>query len=215
MVMIGSTSRELIRAQSGPKKPVRKRYIRIKHHSDLQVAYEYDPFVNDEDLLVEGDEAYRLFIGAERGQTRHPCPPESNIRVHTNLGDGGLVNYSDRGFTIKLHNYYAVGVIINMSIDTPDGYLGEQLHGLGVENIVLEVRWARPTGDSFMHGCMIKNMSDDQCNAIVSILSERFSRDLIQTAISPQITAGQMTIVGGQELLFVQFISSPCLSLWL
>ncbi len=126
MVMIGTSTRELVRGVGNADAALRKRYIRIKHHSDLQVAFEYDPFLGHEGLLVEGDEAYRLFIGAERGQVRHPCPAESSIRVHTNLGDGGLVNYSDHGFTIKLHSYYAVGVIINMTVDAPDGYLGEQ-----------------------------------------------------------------------------------------
>jgi class 3 adenylate cyclase len=177
MIMIGAPSRDLLYKEIDEQSTLRKRYIRIKHHTELQEAYEYDPFFGDEQKLNEGDEAYREFLGVERSETRWACPNDADIHIHTDHGDGEIINYSDNGFTIKLPHYYGNGVIVNMAIDSSDGFLGERLHESGVENIVLEIRWARPSEhEGYIHGCMIKNMSREQCGVIVSILADSIER---------------------------------------
>ena len=82
------------------------------------------------------------------------------IRVMTNYGDGEMINFSFDGFTIKLPEYYAKDV----AGEPQDGHrrrftLGEAPPGCRgpPSNLMLEVRWARPSGDGYIHGCLIKN----------------------------------------------------------
>ena len=170
MVMVGASTRDLVFEAEYFLPRLRKRYIRIKHHDELIEAFEFDPFYEDEKTLVEGDEAYRQYLGTERSDTRWPIPEAGLIRAMTDQGDGEMVNFSHGGFTLKLPGYFAKGVIINLEMDTIDGSLGERLESLGLKQFVVEVRWARPGGDGYIHGCEIKNLNEEQCEDIVNAL---------------------------------------------
>ncbi len=176
MVMLGASTRDLVAGLAGIDFELRRRHIRIKHHDSLVEAYELDAFHVEPQLLIEGDEAYRQFIGIERNDVRNPVPYPGLIRVTTNYGDGEMINFSGDGFTIKLPEYYAKDVTISFRMDTEDGWLGERLETSGLATLVLEVRWARPHGDGFIHGCLIKNLNADQRKAAISHLREAIQR---------------------------------------
>lgn len=174
MVMLGASTRDLIIQDPHVVRMVRQRHIRIKHSDDLLEAYELDPFVDEPQVLVEVEEAYRIFIGVERTDTRHPVPDIGMIKIMTSHGDGDLLNFSQDGFTISLPKYYGQGVTMTMQMDTLNGELSDRLESQSLVPIVLEVRWARPGRGGFMHGCLIKNMTVEQRHEIV-----RHLRDII------------------------------------
>jgi class 3 adenylate cyclase len=176
MVMIGASTRDLLGDFDGKDEMLRRRYIRVKHHEELVEAWELDPFYNDNQTLNDGDEAYRQFIGVERSDTRWPVPYPGLIKVATDHGDGELINFSNDGFTIKLPLYYAKDVTINMRLDSIDGYLGDRLERAGLLPIVLEVRWARPSGEGYIHGCLIKNMTSEHREDIINMLRDSLHR---------------------------------------
>lgn len=178
MVMIGASTSDMLSPFPAKDSMIRRRFIRIKHHEDLVEAYEVDPFWDDPKMLNDGDEAYRQYIGVERSDTRWPVPIPGAIRVLTNYGDGDLVNFSQDGFTIKLNGYYAVNVAMSMKLDSPDGELGERLERAGLLPIVLEVRWARPAGDGYIHGCLIKNLTREHRDDIINMLRDALHRGL-------------------------------------
>jgi hypothetical protein len=62
-------------------------------------------------------------------------------------------------------------------MDTADGELGDRLERASLAPLVLEVRWARPAGEGYIHGCLIKNLSRDQREDVINML-----RDTIQRA---------------------------------
>jgi hypothetical protein len=171
MVMLGASTRDLVQSSEATSRLLRKRHIRVKHSEELVEAYELDPFLDDPKLLLDGDEAYRQYIGVERTDVRWPIPYPGLIRVQTNYGDGELVNFSFDGFTVKLSEYYAKDVCISLALDTIDGGLARGLADLGLVPLVLEVRWARPAaGGGYAHGCLIKNLNRDQRDAVIDLL---------------------------------------------
>lgn len=175
MVMIGASTRDLLTDIEDEDKMIRKRSIRVKHSEELVEAYELDPFYASPKLLLAGDEAYRVFVGVERGDTRWPLPNPDLIRVRTNLGDGSLINFSFDGFTIKLPTYYAKDVTLSAHMED-DGDISNRLEQAGLVPMMLEVRWARPAGDGFIHGCKIKNLNHDQRRLLVAIFRETIHR---------------------------------------
>jgi hypothetical protein len=175
MVMLGAATRDLVMQDPHVVRMMRRRHIRIKHSDDLLEAYELDPFVDEPHLVVEVEEAYRVFIGVERVDTRHPVPDVGSIKVMTSHGDGDLINFSNDGFTISLPKYYGQGVTLTMHMDTHDGELSDRLETQNLVPIVLEVRWARPGRGGFMHGCLIKNMTVEQRAEIIATLREIIS----------------------------------------
>lgn len=176
MVMVGAATHDLITQTPHLSRMLQKRFIKIKHSEDLVEAYEFDPFVDEQALLNEGDEAYRQYIGAERSEVRMPVPFPGLIKMTTSYGDGEIINFSNEGFTVKLSEYYAKGVMMTLKLDSQDGSLADSLESFGLSSIIMEVRWARPAGgDSFIHGCQVKNLSPEQSDQIVSLI-----RDCIQ-----------------------------------
>lgn len=175
MVMVGAATYDLVTQTPHLSRMLQKRYIKIKHSEELVEAYEFDPFVDEQALLNEGDEAYRQFIGVERSDNRLPVPYPGLIKVTTNYGDGEIINFSNDGFTVKLSEYYAKGVMMTLKLDSPDGSLADNLESWGLSSIIMEVRWARPAGDHFIHGCLVKNLSPEQRDELVCMI-----RDCIQ-----------------------------------
>lgn len=175
MVMVGAATYDLVTQSPQLSRMLQKRFIKVKHSEDLVEAYEFDPFIDEPALLNEGDEAYRHFIGVERSDNRLPVPYAGLIKVTTNYGDGEIINFSNDGFTVKLSEYYAKGVMMSLKLDSPDGSLGDNLEAAGLATIILEVRWARPAGDFYIHGCLVKNLSTEQRDEIVCMI-----RDCIQ-----------------------------------
>jgi class 3 adenylate cyclase len=178
MVMIGASTRDLLTSLEDEERMLRKRNIRVKHSEELVEAYEVDPFHATPKLLIEGDEAYRVFIGVERSDTRWPIPLPGLIRVRTNYGDGVMINFSFDGFTIKLPAYYAKDVTLSARMEDQSGDVAERLEQAGLMPMVLEVRWARPTQDGYIHGCMIKNLNHEQRKVIVGILRDCIHRSM-------------------------------------
>ncbi len=176
MAMVGAATYDLVTQTPHLSRKLQKRFIKIKHSEDLVEAYEFDPFVDEQALLNEGDEAYRQYIGAERSEVRMPVPYPGLIKITTNYGNGDIINFSNDGFTVKLSEYYAKGVMMTLKLDSQDGSLADNLEASGLSSIIMEVRWARPTGgDSFIHGCQVKNLSPEQRDQIVTMI-----RDCIQ-----------------------------------
>ena len=176
MVMVGAATYDLVTQTPHLSRMLQKRFIKIKHSEDLVEAYEFDPFVDEQALLNEGDEAYRQYIGAERSEIRMPVPYPGLIKITTNYGNGDIINFSNDGFTVKLSEYYATGVMMTLKLDSQDGSLADALESFGLSSIIMEVRWARPAGaNSFIHGCQVKNLSPEQRDQIVTLI-----RDCIQ-----------------------------------
>src|SRR5690606_1623830 len=92
---------------------LRRRFIRIKHHSELIEAYECDPFVTDFKKRDDAIAAFREFLGTTRKETRWPVPKGTRLDVKTDHGEGYLADFSESGFSVILNNYHGAGVTLS------------------------------------------------------------------------------------------------------
>src|SRR5690606_7079483 len=123
-----------------------KRFIRIKHHSELVEAYEYDPFYQQPELRKSALEAFRKCANIERIEQRWPVRDPSKIQLTSDFGQGELVNFSHKGLSVKFKQLLVKGTTVNLSLDAAGGILKSLLAKEGIRALHGEVRWGYDDG---------------------------------------------------------------------
>lgn len=177
MVMLGSSTKDLLTDTAVKPTAIKKRLIGVKHYLDSVEAYELDPFHDNPELLAECEEIYRKFINADRLETRWPAPTDDFVTVATKHGLGSVVNFSANGLAIALPQYLSAGLMLNMNLTASDPSLKDQIRALEIQPLVVEVRWARPVPNGkFIHGCLYKNLDENQKFAFLEALKTAASK---------------------------------------
>jgi len=169
-VMYGSTTRDLVTSLGLSAAATTRRLIRIKHHSELVEAFEFDPFFEQPELRAASLEAFRKSANLERIDQRWPVHDPSTITVKTNLGDAELVNFSHTGFSLRMERLISKGAVLEMHMDAAGGRMRDKLTGHGIDSLDGEVRWGYETEKGFVHGVMLRNLSKEQADFVVQCL---------------------------------------------
>ena len=177
-VLMGATTYDLVKGIGLNSDAVAKRFIRIKHHSELVESYEYDPFIDQIDLRIAAIEGFRKCANIERVDQRWPVHDPAKIQLHTDFGKGDLVNFSHAGLSIRLPHPLAKGTRLNVTLDSAGGVLGNLLKAKNISVLQGEVRWGYTEDNQFVHGVMISNVTDAESDYLVQYLCEfAFTRD--------------------------------------
>src|SRR5690606_12621327 len=171
-VLMGGTTYDLVRGIGLNSQAVTKRFIRIKHHSELVEAYEYDPFTDQPDLRAAAIEGFRKCANIERIDQRWLVHDPANIILHTDFGRGELVNFSHAGLSIRLPRLLAKGTCLNVTLDSAEGVLGKMLAAEHIPALQVEVRWGYADDNQFVHGVLVTNLNDRESDFLVRFLCE-------------------------------------------
>lgn len=178
-VLVGATTNDLVTGIGLPHAAFTKRFIRIKHHSELVESYEYDPFYLEPQLRQLALEGFRKCANIERVDQRWPVHDSSKFQLSCDFGDAHLVNFSHAGLSIRLPQLLAKGTRMNIVLDAASGTLKGLLAKDGIDILQGEVRWGYAEGGAFVHGVMLTNVSDEQSDRLIEYLCEfAFSRDV-------------------------------------
>lgn len=169
-VMFGATTRDLISSLNLDADAITRRLIRIKHHSELIEAFEFDPFAATPDIRAAALEAFRKSANIERIDQRWPVHDPSRIQVRTNLGEASLVNFSHTGFSIRMERLVSKGAVLEMRLDADGGKMRERLAQRGIDTIDGEVRWGYESEQGYIHGVMLRNIGKDHADFVVQCL---------------------------------------------
>ncbi len=171
-VLMGATTYDLVKGIALNSAAVAKRFIRIKHRSELVVSYEYDPFIDQIDLRIAAIEGFRKCANIERVDQRWPVHDPAKIQLHTDFGRGDLVNFSHAGLSIRLPQPLAKGTRLNVTLDSAGGVLGNLLKAKNISVLHGEVRWGYTEDNQFVHGVMISNVTEAESDYVVQCLCE-------------------------------------------
>ncbi len=150
-IMVGGATRDMI-GDISSYQPVKK-LIRVKNHEDPFEAYEIDPFQDSAELRRRIETLHRNQIGLRTREVRWVVPPDLTILASTEFGDGILANFSKSGVAIILKVYLAPGLKIKIHLDSPQGSVRETIQRRAISVIEVEIAWARPFEDRYIHGC--------------------------------------------------------------
>ncbi len=178
-VLIGATTNDLVKGIDLPLAAFTKRFIRIKHHSELVESFEFDPFYLEPQIRQLALEGFRKCANIERVDQRWPVHDPSKFQLSCDFGDAQLVNFSHSGLSIRLPTLLAKATRMNIVLDAAAGTLRGLLAKDGLEILQGEVRWGYAEGGEFVHGVMLTNVSDAQSDRLIEYLCEfAFSREV-------------------------------------
>lgn len=182
-VMFGATTYDLVKGVGLRDEAINKRYIRIKHHSELVEAYEFDPFYDQQKLRMVALEGFRKCANIDRIDQRWPVHDPSKIQLVCDFGPGQLINFSHTGLSVRLDRLLPKGSRLNVSLDGAGGALKSLLAKDNIEYLQGEVRWGYEDAGGYVHGLLLTNITEVQSDALVQYLCEfAFARDMRQKA---------------------------------
>lgn len=174
-ILIGATTRDMLVKLDSTELTLKRRYVSVKHSSELMEAYECDPVQDQPDVRNQAIAAHRDFIKVARKELRWNLPHGFSVSVSGNQGSGQLANFSESGLAVKFDRFLGVGVTMNLNLDIESGQLKERLTQQGLLPLVCEVRWGRALGGGrYLLGLQIRNLSREQRELLLSELRGAF-----------------------------------------
>lgn len=168
-VNIGASTFDALARRVELESRLTKRLIPIKNLADPVECYEMNPFADRPEDVKRVTAEYRSAMGIERKCERWPVPSHVPILLSSPYGVGQLADFSKSGFAVTLHKYLGAGVQIEFVLQREN----QAGHG-GLDPIVVlgEVRWGRATESGYLHGILIKNMTEAKKEELVKAFRE-------------------------------------------
>ncbi|MEZ4743727.1 MAG: adenylate/guanylate cyclase domain-containing protein [Bdellovibrionota bacterium] len=160
---------------------ITKRQIQIKHHDGFMTAYEVDPFAENPEQRRLAIAAYRDFAKIDRVTARYDIPENITIALESAICGGKLFNFSLGGFCAVMPEYIGKGSTLSIVVGDPNDPLHHELKKLGLSPLVCELRWGRRFGGNFMHGFMVKNLSESQKKCFVETLEKHVQQLVLKS----------------------------------
>lgn len=171
-IMVGPATHNLV-SLNIPKEQLKRRDLNIKHHKELLEGYEYDPFLDQPELVNNARAICRETAKLERKEVRYVVPDGVSVSVVVaNSSTGKLVDFSINGFSVDLPNYLANKVQLLLYIGTEGSDFRSKCMQYELMPIECEVRWGRPEGKMFRHGVLVRNLNPHQRDLLVELLRE-------------------------------------------
>ncbi len=181
-IMIGSATKEMILDPALLGVRFERRWIAIKHFSNLVEATEVDAFPFNKSLRKNALDAYRKFAQLNREEKRLACEVGTiNVQVGNDVV-GSLVDLSENGMKILLNRFIGKGVYLECTFDSQNGKLKKELEALHLNPIRCEVRWGETVGlCEYLHGVQLQGLTPDRRRQLFKLLIDQFPQNLAQT----------------------------------
>ncbi len=174
-ILLGATTRDMLVKLDSTELTLKRRYVSVKHSTELVEAYECDPVQDQPDLRNQAIAAHRDFVKVARKEMRWNLPHGYSVEVSGNQGSGFLHNFSESGLAVKFDRFLGVGVTMNLNVDVDNGQLRARLMQQGLLPLVCEVRWGRALGGGrYLLGLQIRNLTREQRELLLSELRGAF-----------------------------------------
>jgi class 3 adenylate cyclase len=182
-IMIGTSTKAQITQFASTDPAITKRFIRIKHHTELIEAWQIDAFYDQKNAIEKVEHIYWNFQKITIREDRIKIERNNTLTMNCELGTIQIHDFSRSGFGIIAPVFLARTVTIEVFLDSPDGELARQLTEAKILPMTLEVCWGRKSGDRYKHGVKIVSLNKPQKDLLYSKLknltqvSEPIERD--------------------------------------
>lgn len=170
-VLVGSTTRDLVRPSAGLVNPTR-RLISIKHHDELVEAWEYDPLSTSVGLRARADRIYEASAQIHRRVRRWDMESDVRIAINSGFGNGQLISFWDGGLKFEQDNMISRGTLFEVSLDSSDGVLHRQLAKQGLSQIKMEVSAVEHIESKYIHHVRIVGLDPRQSTIVLDLLEQ-------------------------------------------
>lgn len=137
-----------------------QRYVPIKHEPDLNMAYEFDPFFDQFDLLAEANQIY--WEHRHERQKFRRFSIGKRFLVTSKYADLVVLNYSLNGLCLRSSKYFGKGS--TLKIELPESGTHPEINTLSP--IMITIAWGRcdlkQESEPFIHGAKIEGINSKQ-----------------------------------------------------
>ncbi|MBF0442360.1 MAG: adenylate/guanylate cyclase domain-containing protein, partial [Oligoflexales bacterium] len=158
--------------------------VKIKHHDELQGAYEYDVFHDNARIVEYAQDAYFQFLGYRLSEEREEVDFEDKLMIYCTFGVFYVRDFSPSGFRVYGTTFLGRTVEFDAYLDSSDGRLAGRLKEKNLHIFRVEVRWSRSSGDEFEHGLKITSLNKAQISFIHEAITENISKGAAGNSLS-------------------------------
>lgn len=169
-VLLSSATRDLLLQGDGRNISAEQKLIQIRGRSELFVAYEHDPFKEAPEVRHQAFEILRNCLRRQVARKRWPFSNPALINMKTSSGIATANNFSKGGLALILDQRQSVGTRLEVSLDTADGSLKRQLAQHQIHQLFVEIRWSKPMGSRFLHGCKYVEINESNLNYLLTCI---------------------------------------------
>lgn len=161
-IMIGAPTKAQLTYLASADPIMTKRFIRIKHHSELIEAWQIDPCHDQPHAIEKVEHIYWAFQKIRPREERFPILDPAAFQVKCDLGQFSLSDFSSAGFSLKGNVFLARTVSFEINLGSADGSLEILLAEARILPMTLEVCWGRKSGQQYRHGVKIVSLNKSQ-----------------------------------------------------
>ncbi len=161
-IMIGPATKAQLLDFSPQHPCMQKRYVMVKHTSELLEAWQVDPFHTAAEDVQKLQKLYWAYAGLDQREQRYSIHIAKAIKLECSLGHFQLVNYSLSGLGLRGDIFLAQGVVFTLAIDSADLSLKQDLNAWGLGSLIVEVCWGAQSQAEFEHGVRFVGLNQDQ-----------------------------------------------------
>ncbi len=171
-VLVGESTHELVKIATIDSTECKQKFVRLKHHVDMLAAWEYNPFRLNPQLVEQAEAALSESRDHIDRRKRWQFFKDKSISVDTSLGKAHLINFSHSGLCLKVSSPMKEGQEMELFPESLQFGVRRRLEGLGIEKIIMEVKWQYHDEDGSVCGLEMKNLTDKQKNNFIVALCE-------------------------------------------
>lgn len=171
-IMVAEETLQGWKSYQGGSLRIDKKWVQTKHREELFEAYEINPFEGEENQVRNAMKTFREHAGLERKEGREPVDGGGiPVAVHADRVDGRILNFSHSGFALETATYFGKGAHIRISFAPTRKNVAEELAKTNVPfPLNCEVRWGAGSGDRYMHGLQLQDLSSEQKDNLLRFL---------------------------------------------
>ena len=144
--------------------------IKVKHHSEFIEAYEFDPFSERRDLIMNTEGQHFNFLNQkpifERVSLSNP------IVIYNEISEFQILDFSLDGFGVSCEKSFGRACTFMASFATIPDIVYEGLKAYSLHEVEVEVRWSRKSKDCYKLGLKLIGLSDGQRKILFNLLKD-------------------------------------------
>ncbi|NBW82188.1 adenylate/guanylate cyclase domain-containing protein [bacterium] len=150
---------------------IRPRLLALKHHEDLVIGWECDPFTKNPELFTKATEKVKDAIG--NSIPAQLSKPQLPIMVRVNkMDEGNLSNFHFERMTIITKDYYCKKVYLNVEFRPQSKAMAKKLAEAHLKSIYVQVFTGSPASEiTYTHVVKVAHLTQDKLNQLHEILS--------------------------------------------
>jgi hypothetical protein len=154
-IIISKQMKDLLASANIANQGFSEIYIAVKHKTDLDLAYEFNPFWHNPEVLAQAEERHLSQLGLGAKDAKIHVSNATPIGLSSEFGTFDIIDFSLHGIRVRGEAFLGQKSVLTMQFTTNQVDTITTLTQKLLHIITVEVRWSKQVGTQFEHGLKI------------------------------------------------------------